>query len=199
MKGQGVVGLLVGLSILGGCAAGLEVKPVQEEIRQEEELARQIGDQKAAETGRQLELEQRFNEAVREEAARGKASVTQGDDELNIYLSDDLIFSRENALQMTAEGEMTMERIGAILREVPDVSIDLEAATAFKPYGKSEEATVRLNQQLDLQLLKLAEYLEQKIGLRPERIRLPAEAAMGEKAKKEKKPHLRIVLIPTIK
>lgn len=199
MKGQGVVGLLVGLSILGGCAAGLEVKPVQEEIQQEEELGRQIGDQKAAEKGRQLELEQRFNEAVREEAARGKASVAQGDDELNLYLSDDLIFSRENALQMTAEGEKTMERIGAILREVLEVSVNLEAATAFKPYGKSEEATVQLNQQLDLQLLKLAEYLEQKIGLRPERILLPAEAAMGEKAKKEKEPRLRIVLIPTVK
>lgn len=199
MKGQGVAGLLAGLLILGGCAAILEEQPVQEEIRQEEELARQIGEQKAAEKGGQSGLEGRFNEALREEAAHGKASVAQGENELNIYLSHELIFSQEIALQMKAEGEKILERIGAILREIPDAPVELEAAAAFKPSGKSEEAMAQLDQQLHLQLLKLAEHLEQKIGLQPERIRLPGEAATEETAKKEKGLRIRIVLIPTVK
>ncbi|MBI2877569.1 MAG: hypothetical protein HYY20_11880 [Candidatus Tectomicrobia bacterium] len=196
MKGHGLGGWVISLLILGGCVAGLQDKPVQEEIQKQEELSTRVGGPKAPEQGRPSELEGRLNQAVQEEAARGRASVARGDGELNIYLSDELIFSRENLVQMTPEGEKTLQRIGSILREAPTVPIELEAAAAFKPYGKSEETTTQLNQQLHLQLIKLAEHLEQKLGLPPERVRLQGEVA-GEKAKPEDL-RIRIVLIPTV-
>lgn len=181
---------------LGGCGAGMRAEPGREEVQKQEELGSRVEDQKAAEKGPPSELEGRFNEAVREESTLGKASVARADNELSIYLSDELVFSRENVIEMTPQGEQVLERIGAILRDLPAVPIELEAAAAFKPYGKPEETITRLNQQLHLQLVKLAEHLEQRIGLRPGRIRLQGETPAEKPT--EEQMRVRIVLIPSV-
>jgi chemotaxis protein MotB len=136
-------------------------------------------------------------EARLREALDKVGEVTSNNQEISLQLVDKVLF-RVGDAELTEKGKQVLEKLGALLKEVPDRQIWVQGHTDDTPIRASGDLFASNWELSSARALTVVHYLESTSGVDPRRL---AAVAFGEyrpvsKAKRERNRRIEIVLYP---
>lgn len=141
--------------------------------------------------------EVRSLEARLREALDKVGEVTSSNQEISLQLVDKVLF-RVGDSELTEKGKKVLEKLGALLKEVPDRQVWVQGHTDDTPIRATSDLFVSNWELSSARALTVVHYLEATSGVDPRRL---AAVAFGEhrpvsRSKRERNRRIEIVLYP---
>ena len=150
------------------------------------------------------ETQEKLQEKVKEEIAKGEIALTQSGGRLRVDMVDKLLFDSGDA-RISRRGEGVLARVGAVLAKVPDRQIHVSGHTDDQPINGKLNHRFATNWELSSsRALNVVRFLQQQAQVPPERMVASGHgqyqpiASNGTAAGRARNRRIEILLTPAL-